>query len=280
MGCTNKTRSNAPRVRIGTDTIFSVALYRHDGEIGTSPDPDVADVIDPHTLTKIDAEVLSDSGLVEAVEVRIDGHLLAIEISQELTMRMSLGLYRLRLKVREEDARFSDGYRDVTLQADLCQVVSDGSDTGLPKANISVAIAQLATGKSAYESYLETTKDNPKLSEDEWVASHKGEKGDSAYQSYLDTTTDNPKKTLPEWLASHKGEKGDSAYQGYLDTTTDNPKKTLPEWLASHKGEKGDSAYQIYLDTTNDSPKMTEEQWATGGWLVVLEQIKNIRGTR
>ena len=277
MGCTNKTRSNAPRVRIGTDTIFSVALYRHDGEIGTSPDPDVADVIDPHTLTKIDAEVLSDSGLVEAVDVRIDGHLLTIEISQELTMRMSLGLYRLRLKVREEDARFSDGYRDVTLQADLCQVVSDGTDAGLPKANISVAVSQLATGKSAYESYRETTKDNPKLSESEWVASLTGK---SAYQHYLETTEDNPKKTLPEWLASQKGEKGDSAYQVYLNTTTDNPKKSETEWLASNKGEKGDSAYQIYLATTTDNPKMTEEQWATGGWLVVLEQIKNIRGTR
>ena len=211
-------KGNAPRVRIGTDTIFSVALYRHDGEIGTSPDPDVADVIDPHTLTKIDAEVLSDSGLVEAVDVRIDGHLLTIEISQELTMRMSLGLYRLRLKVREEDARFSDGYRDVTLLADLCQVVSDDADTGLPKANISVAVSQLATGKSAYQSYLETT--------------------------------------------------------------TDNPKKSETEWLASFKGEKGESAYQSYLGTTNDNPKMTEAEWATGGWIVVLEMLKKLRGSR
>nr|DAQ97815.1 MAG TPA: tail sheath protein [Caudoviricetes sp.] len=277
MGCTNKTRSNAPRVRIGTDTIFSVALYRHDGEIGTSPDPDVADVIDPHTLTKIDAEVLSDSGLVEAVDVRIDGHLLTIEISQELTTRMSLGLYRLRLKVREEDARFSDGYRDVTLLADLCQVVPDGSDTGKPKANISAVISQLASGESAYQIYLRTTSDNPKKSETEWVASLTGATGKSAYQIYLETTSDNPKKSETEWVASLTGATGKSAYQIYLETTSDNPKKSETEWVASLTGK---SAYQIYLDTTNDSPKMTEEQWATGGWLVVLEQIKNIRGTR
>ena len=251
-------RGNAPRVRIGTDTIFSVVLYRHDGELGTSPDPDVADVIDPHTLASIEAEIRTDCGGIESIDVQIEGKRLKVEVTQDLTERLNLGLYKLRLKVREVDAHFADGYRDVTLVTDLCQVVSDGTDTGLPKANISVAVSQLATGKSAYESYRETTKDNPKLSESEWVASLTGK---SAYQHYLETTEDNPKKTLPEWLASQKGEKGDSAYQIYLNTTTDNPKKSETEWLASNKGEKGDSAYQIYLATTTDNPKKSETEW-------------------
>ena len=246
MGCTNRTRSNAPRVRIGTDAIFSIVLYRHDGEIGTSPDPDVTDVIDPRTLASIEAEIRTDCGGIESIDVQIEGKLLKVEITQELTERLNLGLYKLRLKVREADTHFADGYRDVTLLTELCQVVSDGADAGLPKANISVAIAQLATGKSAYELYLETT-------------------------------TDNPKKTLPEWLASFKGDTGDSAYDLYLKVTTDNPKKSETEWMASLTGK---SAYQIYLDTTNDSPKMTEEEWATGGWLVALELIKDVRGTR
>ena len=244
MGCCNKTKSNAPRVRVGTDTIFSVALYRHNGEIGTSPDPNIADVIDPSTLASIEAEVLS-AGRAEAVDVRINDRLLNIELSKELTQRLGLGLYSLRLKVREEDARFSDGYRDVTLLADLCQVVPDGSDTGKSKENISVVIAQLAPGQSAY-------------------------------QHYLDTTTDNPKKTLPEWLASHKGGKGDSAYQIYLATTTDNPKKTEEEWLTSLTGNTGKSAYQSYLETTSDDPKMSEQEWATVGWLVFAELLKRI----
>ena len=326
-------------VRIGTDTIFSIALYRHDGEIGTSPDPDVADVIDPHTLESIEAEIRTDCGGIESIKVQIEGKLLKVEITQELTERLNLGLYKLRLKVREADTHFADGYRDVTLLTELCQVVSDGADAGLPKANISVAVSQLATGKSAYESYLETTKDNPKLSEEEWVASltgdsayedylktttdnpkktlpewlasFKGDTGDSAYEDYLKTTTDNPKKTLPEWLASFKGDTGDSAYEDYLKTTTDNPKKTLPEWLASLKGDKGDSAYDVYvattsdspkksreewlssldgvngksayqsyLDTTKDEPKMTEEEWASNGWLIMLETLKKLRGTK
>ena len=275
MGCCNKTKSNAPRVRIGTDTIFSVAFYRHNGEIGTSPDPNIADVIDPSTLVNIEAEVLS-AGRAEAVDVRINDRSLNIELSKEITNRLGLGLYSLRLKVREEDARFSDGYRDVTLLADLCQVVPDGSDTGKSKENISVVIAQLATGKSAYQHYLDTTTDNPKKTLPEWLASHKGDKGDSAYDDYLKTTTDNPKKTLPEWLASQKGGKGDSAYQIYLATTTDNPKKTEEEWLASLTGNTGKSAYQSYLDTTTDEPKMSEEEWATGGWLVFAELLKRI----
>ena len=244
MGCCNKTKSNAPRVRIGTDTIFSVAFYRHNGEIGTSPDPNIADVIDPSTLVNIEAEVLS-AGRAEAVDVRINDRSLNIELSKEITNRLGLGLYSLRLKVREEDARFSDGYRDVTLLADLCQVVPDGSDTGKSKENVSVIIAQLATGKSAYQLYLETTKDIPK-------------------------------KTLQEWLAGHKGEKGDSAYQIYLATTTDNPKKTEEEWLASLTGNTGKSAYQSYLETTSDDPKMSEQEWSTGGWLVFAELLKRI----
>ena len=277
MGCVNKTRSNAPRVRIGTDTIFSVALYRHDGEIGTSPDPDVADVIDPRTLERIEAEIRTDCGGIESVDVQIEGKLLKVEITKELTERLNLGLYKLRLKVREADTHFADGYRDVTLLTELCQVVSDGADAGLPKANISVAVSKLATGKSAYESYLETTTDNPKKTLPEWLASFKGDTGDSAYDLYLKTTTDNPKKTLPEWLASHKGDTGDSAYQIYLRTTSDNPKKSETEWVASLMGK---SAYQSYLDTTSDEPKMSEEEWAAGGWLVVLEMLKKLRKSR
>ena len=198
MGCCNKIKSDAPRVRMGTDTIFSVVLYRYNGEIGTIIGQHVEEEIDPSTLVNIEAEVLS-GGRAEAVDVRINDRLLNIELSKEITNRLGLGLYSLRLKVREVDSRFSDGYRDVTLMTDLCQVVPEGAYTGKPKENVAVVIAQLATGKSAY-------------------------------QLYLDTTTDNPKKTLPEWLASLTGNTGKSAYQSYLDTTTDEPKMSEEEW--------------------------------------------------
>lgn len=168
MGCCNKIKSDAPRVRMGTDTIFSVVLYRYNGEIGTTIGQNVEDEIDPSSLVNIEAEVLS-SIRAEAVDVRINSRLLNIEVSKELTQRLGLGLYSLRLKVREVDSRFSDGYRDVTLMTDLCQVVPEGAYTGKPKENVAVVIAQLATGKSAYQSYLDTTTDEPKMSEEEWA---------------------------------------------------------------------------------------------------------------
>lgn len=308
MGCTNKTRSNAPRVRIGTDTIFSVALYRHDGELGTSPDPNMEDIIDPNDLASIEAEVRTEFGSTEGVDVNIDGKLIKLEVTKEMTERLGLGCYKVRFQVRELDSRFSDGYRDVTLLSELCRVVPDGADAGLSHGNISVVVANLAEGKSAYDVYLSTTTDDPKLSESDWLESLKGF---SAYQIYLQTTSDSPRKSLPEWMDSLKGEKGDSAYQDYLKTTSDEPKKTLPEWLASLKGDKGDSAYDIYvattsdspkksreewlssldgvdgksayqsyLDTTKDEPKMTEEEWASNGWLIMLETLKKLRGTK
>ena len=170
MGCTNKTRSNAPRVRIGTDTILSIALYRNDGGIGVGQIPDSADVVNPNELASIEAEIRNEFGVSEGVVVKTEGKVIKLEITKELTERMGLGLYKLRLKIREADARFTDGYRDVTLLTELCKVVSEGADVGKANADISIAIAQLATGKSAYQSYLDTTKDEPKMTEEEWAS--------------------------------------------------------------------------------------------------------------
>lgn len=40
--------------------------------------------------------------------------------------------------------------------------------------------------------------------------------GKSAYQSYLDTTADDPKKTEAEWVAALKGDKGDKGIDGII----------------------------------------------------------------
>lgn len=85
----------------------------------------------------------------------------------------------------------------------------------------------------------------------------KGDTGKTAYQSYLDTTTDNPVLTEAEWSERAKGDDGKSAYEvavenGYVGSETD--------WLASlkgadgqdgAKGDDGDSAYQVWLDAGN-----------------------------
>lgn len=94
----------------------------------------------------------------------------------------------------------------------------------------------------------------------------KGDTGKTAYQSYLDTTTDNPVLTEAEWSERAKGDDGKSAYEvavenGYVGSETD--------WLLSlkgadgqdgangsdgqdgAKGDDGDSAYQVWLDAGN-----------------------------
>lgn len=59
-----------------------------------------------------------------------------------------------------------------------------------PDANKKVTIPAGADGKSAYQSYLDTTSDNPKMSEAEWVASLKGKKGDAGNVHVTDGVAD------------------------------------------------------------------------------------------
>jgi hypothetical protein len=85
------------------------------------------------------------------------------------------------------------------------------------------------------------TTDNPVLSEVDWIASLHGK---SAYQSYLDTTADVPKLTEANWLLSLKGTNGTngaagaSAYAVYVSTVPNGQTPmTQNEWLASLNGK-------------------------------------------
>ena len=68
-------------------------------------------------------------------------------------------------------------------------IIVGGSEV-TPDANRKVTIPAGADGKSAYQSYLDTTSDNPKMSEAEWVASLKGEKGDAGNVHVTDGVAD------------------------------------------------------------------------------------------
>ena len=241
FGCKSDQGKVLQLVQRGTDKRIPVELVKQPS----------GEVLDPTELEGLNVMVSSESGSgIATIPHTIEDGKLVVEVTADISQHLGLGVYMMTATGRIPDPTYADGYHDYEVVVPLCKVTKYGSNETPVKVTANV------------------------------LEGLKGEKGDSAYQSYLDTTADNPKKTLPEWLASHKGEKGDSAYQSYLDTTADNPKKTLPEWLASHKGEKGDSAYQIYLATTKDDPKMTEEEWATGGWLVVLEMLKKLRKSR
>jgi len=125
-------------------------------------------------------------------------------------------------------------------------------------------------------SYLNGSWVMSKLFDDVDLQGIKGDTGSSAYQSYLDTTTDNPVKTEQEWSTPIKGDTGDSAYQSYLNTTTDNPVMTEGEWAASI------IANAIALSLKADTTWVTEQLSGKisvldmiGMPLVVLDEIVN-----
>jgi hypothetical protein len=127
-----------------------------------------------------------------------------------------------------------------------------------------------------------------------------GPTGKSAYQSYLDTTSDAPKKTEVEWLASLKGKdgtngtngtNGKSAYQSYLDTTSDSPKLSEADWLLTLVGPEGKegpvgpdgkTAYQVYVSTVpNGQTPLDQAAWLAslgpqGAGIVVLAALADL----
>lgn len=119
-------------------------------------------------------------------------------------------------------------------------------------------------GKSAYQSYLDTTTDNPPLSEQDWIASLKGDPGQPSYglviRGSFEEVSDLPatgNSTGDAYIIQEQmwvwdgfqwspvgqvGPEGKSAYQVWLDNG--NQGKTVQEYLASLKGNKGDPGPQ------------------------------------
>ena len=77
-----------------------------------------------------------------------------------------------------------------------------------------------------------------------------------------------------------QGDKGDPGLSAFDWAVREGLCSTITQYLDLTRGVAGRSAYQSYLDTTKDEPKMTEEEWASNGWLVMLEVLKKLRGTR
>ena len=77
-----------------------------------------------------------------------------------------------------------------------------------------------------------------------------------------------------------QGTTGLSAFEfaksrGWVET-----EQEYADFIKGAPGNDGRDAYASYLATTKDNPKMTEEEWASNGWLVILEALKKLRGTR
>ena len=94
---------------------------------------------------------------------------------------------------------------------------SDGVSPVVSATPISGGVRVVITDKNGQHTFDVTNGSN----------GNPGDDGKSAYQSYLDTTTDNPKKTEAQWVASLKGEQGDPStadinLNGTVVTVTNN----------------------------------------------------------
>lgn len=119
-------------------------------------------------------------------------------------------------------------------------------------------------GKSAYQSYLDTTDDDPKLTEAEWVESLKGDKGDPGEKG----------DTGSQGAQGERGLQGIQGIQGERGIQGEKGEQGI-QGIQGVQGNQGKSAYQSYLDTTSDNPVLSEAQWSNqlAGVLTILNSI-------
>lgn len=147
-------------VQRGTDKRIPVELVKQPS----------GEVLDPAELEELRAKVSSESGGMATIPYSVEDGKLVVEVTAEVTRQLGLGVYTLTATGRIPDPAYADGYHDYEIVVDLCKVTKYGSNETPVKVQANVLEGlKGADGKSAYQSYLETTTDNPKLSEKEWA---------------------------------------------------------------------------------------------------------------
>lgn len=114
-------------------------------------------------------------------------------------------------------------------------------------------VAQGPAGRSAYELAVEN---GYRGTEEEWLASLKGNTGQNGRSAYELAVENGYRGTLEEWLASLNGNNGLSAYELAVEN---GYRGTEEEWLASLKGTAGDKG------DDGNTPKLKIEN---GYWYV------------
>lgn len=150
-----------------------------------------------------------------------------------------------------------------------------GVANSLDNSGWSVVGVQGPQGKSAYQSYRDTTHDNPVKSEADWLLTLIGPIGPDGKQGpigpqgagivVLDTVaTEADLQTVPQAPLGHGYLVVDTYWQWngtrYLNLGKINGKDGTNGTNGTN-GTDGKSAFQSYLDTTADNPKKTEPQW-------------------
>ena len=322
------------QVQRGTDTRIPVAFVKQP----------TGEPLDPATLEGLAVKVENEGGALSAEPpYTIDGGQLIVEVTKEISERLGVGVYTLKMTGRLADPSYEDGYHDYTITTELCRVVRDA--VLYTPTTVTANVLAGLKGKSAYEiavkhgyegteeewiksltpkggaggggngksAYELAVQEGYQGTLQEWLKSLVGKDGADAYEvakkagyagsreewlktligatglsAYELAKSEGYEGSLTEWIASLKGADGKDAYEvakagGYegsreawLESLKGEAGKsayelakeaqsftgTLTDYLASLKGKDGKNAYQSYLETTTDNPKLSEEEWA------------------
>ena len=116
-------------------------------------------------------------------------------------------------------------------------------------------------GPSAYQSYRNTTADDPILTEEEWVASLHGQTGAQGITPHIDPSTkrwmigDLDTSVLAEGINGQDGSTGKSAYELYVEGVQQGEPLSQEAWLESLNG---DTAYEVAVANGFNG---TEQEW-------------------
>lgn len=193
-----------PRIAIGGDHLFPVVVYRR-GKDPTLDHPEESDVlVRPEEM--IDLSIIiynTECGcMAKPTAVTVQGGQLLVEISGELTNVLGSGVYRLDVSYNEMNPRYDDGKRLIVLSRDLCRAVAPSEATRLMAEELHLVVQGMIQGDkgdpglSAYEWAVREGLCNTIT---QYLDLIRGAPGRSAYQSYLATTMDDPKMTEAEW---------------------------------------------------------------------------------
>ena len=239
--CKKLDKGAIPRAARGADHLLTIVVYRKGEEESLdAPEPDDV-LVHPKVMENRQITITNtqSGGASKPTDVRIEGGLIKVELSGELTNKLGKGIYRLDLTYDEPNSHYADGKRHIALSKEVCNVVDPKDATEPMAAEIRLEVQAMLKGDKGDSAYEWAVKEGLCSTPEQFVEVFRGATGLSAYELYLATTTDSPKMTLPEWLASFKGETGDSAYQSYVKTHTGGEVLSERDWSNMHNYSLG-----------------------------------------
>ena len=200
--CKKLDKGAIPRAAKGGDNLFTVVVYLK-GEKESLEAPEPGDVlVHPKEMKNLEITITNtECGRTsKPTDVRFDRGLIIVELSGELTNGLGKGVYRLDLTYDEPNSHYADGKRHIALSKVLCNVVDPKDATEPMAAEIRLEVQAMLKGDKGDSAYEWAVKKGLCSTPEQFVEVFRGETGLSAYELYLKTTEDNPKLTEQEWL--------------------------------------------------------------------------------